>query len=355
MDERSVSFEHLLNLAHRRALDGKGGLAASVTKICLDSGRDLSQRELDITYDILRMLIDKVEVTVRRGIADYLGPRDDVPKDLIAFLANDTVNVAYPILRDSPLLDEFDLVRIISDHGTGHAIAVAGRNELPEGVCSHLIAMDESPIDLALAKNDTAQVGIAGMSILVDRAVENAELHDPLSRRADLGDELARRLYTVVGEALRQHIVQNFDIDGAVVTAAIDDAVLKALDDPDPIGKALSGGWSNDEAMGRTSVAAQILSRLNEQGPEAAALIFADHTRLPLATARWVFQSGNPQLLAIAMKSTGMDIDAFAGVIEQLGLQDETDMQNLLSYFDRIDGNTATMVVRSWKNRPPQG
>lgn len=355
MQGRTVSFEHLLNLAHQRALDGKGGLAASVTKLCLDSGQDLSDQELAITYDILRMLIDKVEVTVRRGIADYLGPRADVPKDLIAFLANDTVHVAYPILRDSPLLDEYDLIKIVSDHGSSHALAVAARPELPESVCSHLIAMDEAPIDLALARNDSAKVGPAGMTILVDRAVENEELHDPLSRRADLGDELARRLFTVVGEALRQHILQNFDIDGAAVNAAIDDAVLKALDEPEPLENAMRGGWSEDEARGRTGIVGQILARLEDQGADGASLVFAENTHLPLGTARWVFESKNPQLVAIAMKSIGMDVDAFSSVIDRLNLGGETDIQNLLSYFDRIDSKTATMVVRSWRNRPPQG
>ena len=72
MSDRAVSYEHLLRLAHQRALDGKGGLAASVAKMCLESRSDLTERELTLTFEILRMLIDKVEVEVRRNISDYL-------------------------------------------------------------------------------------------------------------------------------------------------------------------------------------------------------------------------------------------------------------------------------------------
>ena len=58
---RPVSYERLLKLAHQRAIDGKGGLAASIAKMCLDSRADLSAEELRLTFEILRRLIDQVK------------------------------------------------------------------------------------------------------------------------------------------------------------------------------------------------------------------------------------------------------------------------------------------------------
>ena len=235
MSDRAVSYEHLLRLAHQRALDGKGGLAASVAKMCLESRSDLTERELTLTFEILRMLIDKVEVEVRRNISDYLSERIDVPKDLIAFLANDTVHVAYPILRNSKLLTDADLIRLISDHGHGHAMAIATRSDLAEPVSAILVAMNDDLIDTTLAKNLTAQIGHSDLSHLVDRSVENVGLRAPLAHRGDLGNDLARNLYTVVGEALRRHIVENYDVDEALAYEAMDMAVLDSLDRPDPL------------------------------------------------------------------------------------------------------------------------
>lgn len=355
MTDRAVSFEHLLRLAHQRALDGKGGLAASVAKLCLDSRSDLSDRELSLTFDILRMLIDKVEVAVRRNISDYLCDRTDVPKDLIAFLANDTVHVAYPILRSSPLLSDYDLIRLIDDHGHGHAMAVATRAELTGPVSHRLVAMNDEAIDVTLAKNLNATIETEDMSILVDRAVDCGSLHTPLSSRGDLGADLARRLYTLVGEALRRHIVDTYDIDGAVVAEAVDNAVLDGLAVPSPLNAAIGGGWAEQVQRGGHRPAARLLRRLLADGPEGAALEFSEHTHLPLETSRWVFERGDGQTLAVAMKSVGMDVDGYTTLLDRMQrIAEYEDIERLTAYFERIDTKTAAMVVSHWKTRPPR-
>jgi hypothetical protein len=352
MTDRAVSYEHLLRLAHQRALDGKGGLAASVAKLCLDQRSDLSDRELTLTFEIIRMLIDKVEVAVRRNIADYLGPRDDVPKDLIAFLANDTVHVAYPILRESPLLDDLDLMRLIDGHGTGHALAVATRAELSPAVSGKLIQLDDETVDVQLARNLTAHIAPNDLDVLVDRAVDRTGLRAPLAHRSDLGDDLARRLYTMVGDALRKHITEHYDIDSAAVSDAVDNAVLEGLDDPNPLSKALAGGWA--DAPQEATPAARLLSKAVRGDLEGMAVIFAERTRLPLPTARWVFERADGQTLAVALKAVGVDTYAYVSILTELKKAEDGDELNRLeAYFDRIDAKTSAMVVNHWKTRPP--
>ncbi|MDW3207745.1 MAG: DUF2336 domain-containing protein [Alphaproteobacteria bacterium] len=355
MTDRAVSFEHLLRLAHQRALDGKGGLAASVAKLCLDSRSDLSERELSLTFEILRMLIDKVEVAVRRNISDYLCDRTDVPKDLIAFLANDTVHVAYPILRSSPLLTDYDLIRLIDDHGHGHAMAVAARDDLTGAVSHRLIAMQDDAVDLTLAKNLTATIDPTDMEALVERAVDRTALHTPLASRGDLGADLARRLYTLVGDALRRHIMDNYDIDGAVVAEAVDNAVLDSLDAPNPLDAAVGSGWTQQIQRGGHRPAARLLRRLLSDGIEGAAIEFSEHTHLPLETARWVFERGDGQTLAVAVKSVGMDVDGYTTLLDRMKrISEDEDIERLSAYFERIDMKTAAMVVSHWKTRPPR-
>lgn len=354
MSERAVSFEHLLKLAHQRAVDGKGGLAASVAKLCLDSRSDLSDRELTLTFEILRMLIDKVEVAVRRNISDYLCTRRDVPKDLITFLANDTINVAYPILRSSPLLEDLDLVRLITDQGHDHAMAVATRHDVSEAVSRRLIELDDETVDVTLAKNLSAHIASEDMETLVGRAENCQGLHSPLAHRPDLGEDLARRLYTMVGDVLRRHILATFEIDGTVIAEAVDNSVLDALDSPSPLRDAMQGSWADTHARGGNTPAARLIRSLKSTGTNGAATIFAEHTNLPLKTAHWVFDRGDGQIIAVAMRAVGMDVDGFATVLDHLGkVGPGMELDRMLDYFERIDGKTAAMVVNHWKNRPP--
>jgi len=100
--------------------------------------------------------------------------------------------------------------------------------------------------------------------------------------------------------------------------------------------------------------AAILLARLFRDGKDGAALAFADHTRLPLDTARWVFDHADGQTLAVAMKAIGMDADGYTSVLDRLELgHSEDEMERLAAYFDRIDSKTAAMVVNHWKTRPP--
>ncbi|NMM44148.1 DUF2336 domain-containing protein [Rhodospirillaceae bacterium KN72] len=363
MTDRATSFEHLLRLAHQRALDGKGGLAASVAKLCLDSRADLSARELALTYEILRMLIDKVEMEVRRNISDYLCTRTDVPRDLIAFLANDKVHVAYPILRHSSLLNDEDLIKLVRDHGHGHAMAVATRPELSEKVSHFLVSLKDDTVDTSLAKNFAARIAQPDMAILVDRSIDQPALHAPLSQRSDLGAELARKLFTIVGDTLRRHIVENYDIDNLAVADAVDAAILNALDDPDPLGKVLdgsrskptpSGGWAEQAKRGADKPPVVVMARLVSSGRESAAVAYAEATHLPLPTARWIFTRADTQTLAIALKAIGTDSSSYITAAMKLGLfKDEAEVDRATSYFDRIDAKTAAMVVNHWKTRPP--
>jgi len=80
--------EKLLELAMQRATGGKGDLAASIAETCLAPGAGLSGSELSLAFDIVRILIDSVEVGIRRHLAAYLAERDDVPEDLVEFLVN---------------------------------------------------------------------------------------------------------------------------------------------------------------------------------------------------------------------------------------------------------------------------
>ena len=73
-----AQYQQLLDLAMDRAIDGKGGLAASIAETCLDPNSNLGEKELSLAFDIVRILIDKVELDIRRNIAEYLAERDDV-------------------------------------------------------------------------------------------------------------------------------------------------------------------------------------------------------------------------------------------------------------------------------------
>ena len=63
--------------------------------------------------DILHRLVHDFEKSVRTIIAKNLVDWSDIPQDLATFLANDDIDVAYPILSKSGVLKDENLIEIM--------------------------------------------------------------------------------------------------------------------------------------------------------------------------------------------------------------------------------------------------
>ena len=75
-------------------------------------------RKRTLMLEILRHVIHDVEMQVRRKLALQLANKSDPPHDLILMLANDVIEVAFPILEGSPILTDEDLLAIIIERAT---------------------------------------------------------------------------------------------------------------------------------------------------------------------------------------------------------------------------------------------
>ena len=104
-----MQVEELKRLAHDKSEQGRSKLLGVVNEMFSDSGRMLSGGDRRLMLDIMHRLVGQVEISVRRALAENLAQVTDVPRDLILALANDEIEVAYPILMGSEILKDPDL------------------------------------------------------------------------------------------------------------------------------------------------------------------------------------------------------------------------------------------------------
>lgn len=341
------SHEKLLKLAHQRAIDGKGGLAASVAKLCLDTRADLSQEELDLTYDILRKLIDQVEVQIRRYIADYLAERGDVPSDLLSFLTHDVINVAYPMLVHSRQLDDDDLIEISTSKGHTHSVAIAKRAELSEAVSSHLVDTGDTEVLLQLLKNFSATISVDSFAQIALASVSETKLQTPLVQRRDLPPELARRVYAWVGETLREYILGHFEINSKKLDAAIADSIDRVLESADAPER-----WNDPSGIGYDQ---RLIGALDSDGDIGFINKFAEISGIDRRLVAQLFEEGSGESLAIACKAYGIAKEQFSSIIRPVlgddritAMSTDGRLETLTRFFDRLDQVGARMVIHRW-------
>ncbi|WP_158742479.1 DUF2336 domain-containing protein [Acidisphaera sp. L21] len=190
-----------------------------------------TEREMrERTLGILSTLVRDEAVRIRAAIAVIVAAMPDLPRDIVLALANDAaVSVSEPVLRLSPLLSTDDLLALL--HTPPHdatATAIACRSNLPPEVADAIAASADSAAIQALLANKSAAIMESTLDVLIARAENEPEWHEPLVQRPWLSDNAARALSGIVADHLLKILAERSDITPSVV-AEIQQRLAKQL------------------------------------------------------------------------------------------------------------------------------
>jgi uncharacterized protein (DUF2336 family) len=218
------SLEELFALAQDKSTEGRQSLFINMCDLFLDGGSSVSDRERALMSEILRRLVHDVEIKLRRSLAEKLSKRSDTPHALIVELANDDYEVAHPILMESNVLQDVDLIETIKHRTMEHQLAISMRKNLSEDVSEALVGTGQEDVIASLLNNHGAKVSRHVMDYLVSESKRVDSYQNPLVHRPDLPPELAERMSWWVSAALREYISENFNLD----LGELDDAIETA-------------------------------------------------------------------------------------------------------------------------------
>lgn len=277
----------------------------------------LSERERELMRDILRRLASDVEMTIRIALAERLAEDTAAPHDLILLLADDTIEVARPVILRSPLLSDRDVLKLIAECSIAHQEAIASRPHIGIPVTDALAKCEAETVLVALVRNVTAKISSATYETLVEKSRQLAELQDPLAHRDDLPAELATKMCTWVSNALKTYIVQNYAVERGRLEAALVGAESVVTSEPAPpkTPPAESASKLIDKLAAAGQLKAGFLLRVLHQGQiDLFDLAFARLLELPLLKARQALYEGGPKPVALACRAVGIDRCVFQTV-----------------------------------------
>lgn len=209
------------------------GLARKIARLV----PGLTQEKLDTieraTLDILETLARDQTTEVRRILADELQSVATAPASVVNRLARDLeLGVCGPILRNSPILTDEDLLEIVA--GTlpdGALSAIAQRASVGTPVADAIAISDDAAAIAVLLANPSAQIREETLDRLIDRAPQHEPWHGPLVRRPLLPVRAAARLASFVADTLLQVLQSRTDL-GADASRQIADSVRNRLSRP---------------------------------------------------------------------------------------------------------------------------
>ncbi|HVW72708.1 MAG TPA: DUF2336 domain-containing protein [Rhizomicrobium sp.] len=304
------------------AMNPQGGatreeIYLAVASLYRIQGAGLNPRERELMREILRRLTRDVEMAIRIALAQRLADDATAPHDLILLLVDDTIEVARPLILNSPLLTESDVLKLIAETGVSHQEAVAGRPNIGVPVTDALVKAGHDSVLLALVKNATARISSGAYETLVEKSRALTGLQDPLIRRPDLPPKLATNMCEWVSDALKTYIQTNYAIAPARVDAALADA--RQAVKSEPAGPSDAPADSAHKLVEKLAASGQLkagfLMRVLSQGQvDLFDLAFAKLTNMDLAQFRIVFYERGAPFVALACRAAGIDRSVFATV-----------------------------------------
>ncbi len=350
----------LIDLAHDRTTPGRNHLVTAIGDLMGDHGRILTLQERALINDILKKLIQDVARPVRKALAEKLALSPHAPREVTTLLANDEFDIASPILLNSLLLEDEDLMEIVRLRTISHRLAIAMRRSLNERVCDALVATNSVDVIKALLENHGARISVATMGYLVDQSKTLDVYQEPLLRRSDLPQDLAKRMYYWVSAALRQFIVDNFPVDpveldialGQIAQQAAHSVSMPAAEEP-----AINLARQLAERQDLTSdIIVETLRR--GETPLFEAMLGERIGVKPILARKLIYDSTGEGLV-VACRAAGIDRSSFVTLF-MLMQRARTDpmtrdpylMSKSLELFDRMSTEAAKKMVERWTVDP---
>lgn len=162
----------------------------------------------DLVAALLGLMVGDVEAQVRRALAAAVAASDRLPARIVSQLARDRIEVARPILEQSPLLRDEELVEIVRTNAMQYALAVAGRERISEKLADALVDSGHQPVVARLVGNAGAQLSAKALGRVMADWREDAEVQDRLVRRPALPFELVEQLVGAIGDRIEWELVQ---------------------------------------------------------------------------------------------------------------------------------------------------
>lgn len=311
-------------------------LYSAITALYCNQSSLLQPRERQLMQDILRRLTLDVEMAIRIAVAEKIADNPNAPLDLIFFLTGDRLEIARPLILRSRRFTDEELLRFIAGADPARQVLCAQRPRIGELVADALSQSNAEAVLIALALNLTAQMGNAAFLRLVEKSRHVYGLQEPLARRPDLPQALARKMCGWISEALRDHINHRYQ--------AMGDFLDTAKRGETPIESTLlpNSDQNNLKLIEKLATAGQLkpgfLLRVLHQGQfDLFELGLAKLLEIDCARTRRVLYGGGVRSVAMVCRAVGIDRCVFPTFynLSRHGRR----IHQLLSAEDRVDAD----------------
>ncbi|HVY86366.1 MAG TPA: DUF2336 domain-containing protein [Caulobacterales bacterium] len=187
--------------------------AQAAHKICrCIEDAELSAEERAHAESIIAIMAQDAALLVRRALAVALKNSPKLPREIANRLAQDVESIALPVILNSPVLTDADLIEIVRASPPSKQIAVASRETLSVTVTGAIANFAvPAAVERALA-NDNAEFDAEGLGSALERFPDLSAVTAAMVRRKVLPISITEKLVSIATGELFDHLVNNHEL-----------------------------------------------------------------------------------------------------------------------------------------------
>jgi uncharacterized protein (DUF2336 family) len=320
------------------------------------SGR-YTRQQTELFDEVFKTLVTVIELKTRIKLSRHLASNPNAPATLVrAFALDDDIAVAAPVLSQSTVLDDSDLVVNASTQSQAHLYAIAQRRTIGEVITEILIKRGEPDVVHAVARNAGACISDGGFRELVARAGNDNQLAQHVGTRRDIPRHHFLKLLETASASVRSKIVaanpQFVDAVQGALTEVIDDINSEVRNTSRDHAKArIKVKRLNDwKELGEANVHTAARAQNFEQTVTALSVLAS----CPIEMAERAVLNENPGPVQVLAKAAGCSW-ATVKVLLLMNVADrklsKLDLERAREHFERLETRTAKRVLEFYDAR----
>lgn len=201
--------------------DQKVGIAQHISKNFIDG--TMSDFEQKLAHKVFLILASDTELKVRKTLAERLKSCHELPHDVAVKLASDVIEVAQPILANSTVLNDEDLMEIIkTSKSVAHKLAISVRETISPSVTGALVNSGEDEVIKTLVTNKGAEFTEQIIMQVLDNFAGDNTILESLVKRGDVPLAAVEKMVTMVSDELKEELVTKHNLDRGVAGKMVD-------------------------------------------------------------------------------------------------------------------------------------
>ena len=218
-------LEDLVGLARETSSEKRRELMGRVADHFVEGSENYTERELKLFGEVMSKLLEKSDAGSRATVSEKISHDAQTPRGVTLQLANEGIEIARPMLENSPNLTSDDLMALVASKGTEHRVAISQRPDLNVEITDELIQHGECEVLRAISGNQSAPISDWGFGAIAERASDDEQLQCNLASRKDMSLAAARNVLPLLPPGAQQRLAELLEDDTGELLALVDRAV----------------------------------------------------------------------------------------------------------------------------------